>query len=669
MRVLKKISNYFGADRQAGSLEEDVARYRRIFDGGRDYGFVDWDLDNDVLNWHGGFWQMLGYSEKDVAQISKTETFLSYVHPDDRDMLMEKVRNKLRTSVKEGATFRVKSKEGTYRWTEIRVDTLRDSEGWVKYVSGLVFDVSVLKNTEQALMDSEARYARIIQSSDDGIWEWSAVADGGFYFSSRCWEMLGFSREDLITDSGSDDFKFWRERIHPEDAANFDQAVQDHVVDGKPYDMEYRVQAKSGEWRWIRTRGQMSFNDLGEPYLMSGKIMDVTNIKNSEQKVLEAKDSAEKANKAKSEFLSAMSHELRTPLNAILGFAQLFDLDHNLTEDQRDNVLEIKNAGRHLLKLVGDVLDLAKIEAGRTELNIESVYPGRIIRSCINLVTTLAERRDVSIKFNERSFEDYVIQVDPIRIKQVFLNLISNAIKYNRKSGEVKIFCDVSNQGVMKISVEDTGKGIPVSHQGELFQPFNRLGAEKSNIEGSGVGLVITKELTEQMGGELGYKTAKNIGTTFWVSFPICSEKEVADNNESSPEAIAVMPELLVHEEKNVLYIEDNPSNQRLMSQLLAKFPVLNIKMANQALEGLFLARTESPDLVILDINLPGMNGYEVVEVLKKDPLTQTIPVIALSANALSHDVEKGKEAGFDFYLTKPVDLAELIEVCNSLLA
>ena len=667
MKFLTNLFKFGTTDARYEKLLEENARFQRIFEGSHKYGFVDWDLESDVITWHGGYWQSLGYNEKDMAKMRKPATFVEFIHPDDIVGVRETVRKHLKNELKsQGLTFRVKKKHGGHVWTEVRVDTHRDSSGWVKFMSGVVFDITVLKQTEHALQESEARHARIIRASNDGIWEWSAE-NQGFMFSSRCWEQIGFTEEDIASKKEMASFARWRERMHPEDAVEFDKTLSEHLIKKGPFDIEYRIRGKDEEWRWVRARGHMTFTENDEPSLMSGTIMDITELKMAEKRVLEAKEGAEVANKAKSEFLSAMSHELRTPLNAILGFAQLFDLDHNLTEDQRDNVMEIKGAGRHLLKLVGDVLDLSKIESGRTEFNVEKISPVRVIHSCINLVKPQADSRSIRIEFNERSFEDHIIEADSIRIKQVLLNLISNAIKYNVKSGTVKIYCDVSNNGIMKISVEDTGKGIPVKYQNDLFQPFNRLGAEKSNIEGSGVGLVISKELTEHMGGEIGYKTAENIGTTFWVCFPVCCDDEVEDCSDAAV-LETNLPELLVSEEKSVLYVEDNPSNQRLMSQLLNKFPLLQLRMAEQALQGLFLARTEHPDLIILDINLPGMNGYEMVEVLKNDPLTKEIPVIALSANAMAHDIEKGKSAGFDYYLTKPIDLSQLIVVCNSVL-
>ena len=663
------LTRLFPKNSQIVNLEAEMDRYRRIFEASHGYGFVDWDMEMNHMFWHGGYWRSLGYDQQDMESISDPEKFMEFVHPDDRENLSASVLGHLKQRGDRGVIFRLRKKSGGHVWTEVRVDSVRDSTGWAKYVSGIVFDVTLLKQTEQALLVSEARHSRIIQASNDGIWEWS-VEDGGFHFSHRCWEQLGFRDNDDFLIENSDRLEKWRERMHPDDGIRFDSMLNDHIRKKSPFDLEYRIRGKDGGWRWIRARGQMTYNEKGEPSRMSGTNMDVTDLKEAQQEVLEAKDGAEKANQAKSEFLSGMSHELRTPLNAILGFAQLFDLDHNLTEDQRDNIREIKNAGRHLLKLVGDVLDLAKIEAGKTEFAFEAISPIRLLKSCINLLRSQAEERNIDVVLDEDGFGHHTLRLDSIRLKQVFLNLMSNAIKYNRKSGKVKIFAEVDDNR-MKISVEDTGRGIPQKFQHELFQPFNRLGAERTNVEGSGVGLVITKKITEQMGGEISFETELNVGTTFSVCFPILenespySERSFSIEMEHTGDDI---PELKIQSQKRVLYVEDNPSNQRLMSQLLSKFPLLELDVVGQALKGLYAARTSVPDLIILDINLPGMDGFETVEVLKHDPITKDIPVIALSANALAHDIEKGKAAGFDFYLTKPVDLAQLIKVCNQLL-
>lgn len=660
------------------AMQDIRQRYERIFRGSHGYGFVDWDVKNRKMDWNGGFWAYLGYVEADMAHISDSEQFMEYIHTEDLKKLDAFILGEFRGTGTGEFVFRIRKKKGGYIWAEVRVDNVRDSQGRVTYMSGVVFDMTKQKQTEQALLISEARHARIIQSSNDGIWEWSAD-HGGFQFSNRCWELLGYDQHDDELNHGVDKVQAWRDRMHPEDGALFDQVLEKHIRGEAPFDVEYRIKGKNGNWRWIRGRGQLAFDANGAPLRMSGTNMDITQLKQAEEKVVKAKELAEKANRAKSEFLSSMSHELRTPLNAILGFAQLFELDKNLNVAQRENIGEIEKAGKHLLELIGDVLDLAKIEAGKMDFDLEQFNPLRLVEECIPLTRPLAVKNRIDVKIHKFEFDTVSVRADSVRLKQVFINLISNAIKYNRKDGNVDIVFSETEEGLLRISVKDTGFGIPIKQQKYMFQPFNRLGAERGEIEGSGVGLVITRQLVEQMGGELGFSSDEGKGSTFWVQLPLYSEAGI--NGEAGEEGELVdvakvvanepgeLPTLRVAERKDILYIEDNPPNQRLMRQVLSRFPVLHLEVVEEALRGIFLARTKMPDLIILDINMPGINGYEALNVLRQDPSTKNIPVIALSANAMAHDIEKGMASGFDVYLTKPLNLALLIDAINELIA
>lgn len=654
----------------AVQLRDLVARYRRIFNGSG-YGFWEWDLNSHRIDWSGGFWESLGFDNDDKLRISDAHQLPDYIHPEDREGMLEAVREHLRSGEQLNTSYRILTKSGDYVWTQVRANSIRDEYGRALYISGVNFDITELKNVEAALRESEARQARIIQASNDGIWEWYSDRKG-FHFSNRCWEHAGYDEKDDVVIRGQNRISVWRSHIHPQDLPKFDQTLADHMAGRAPFDIEYRIFGKDGDIRWIRARGRASFDLEGNPVRMSGTNMDITDIKRAEERVVQAKETAEKANQAKSDFLSSMSHELRTPLNAILGYAQLFQYEENLTTSQIDNAREIRKAGEHLLQLINDVLDLAKIESGRMTFSLEPVLVSRVVAECFTLIQPQADTMGVQFNADMNRLESTYVVADNVRLKQALLNLISNAVKYNRVGGEVEVRLTEQEDNRLRITVRDTGEGIPASRQNEVFQPFNRLNAEYSKIEGSGVGLVITKQLVEMMNGKLAFESTEGVGTEFWMDLPLSNEWNqdlVVDRHARGSHSVDQPEHLAVQRPCSILYVEDNPSNIRLMQQVLSRYPQLTLEVAEEAFLGIYKARSERPDIIILDINLPGMDGYEALSVLKRDPVTMNIPVVGLSANAMPYDVERGKNAGFYDYLTKPVEINHLMHTLNALLS
>ena len=378
----------------------------------------------------------------------------------------------------------------------------------------------------------------------------------------------------------------------------------------------------------------------------------------------------ESANQTKSDFLSAMSHELRTPLNAILGFGQLLDLnpDEPLTTGQKGCVDYIVKSGQHLLDLINDILDLAQIEAGRVELSIEDISPSKVIDDCLSMVSALAQGRNIQIAIDNVTGADVLVRADHVRLKQVLLNLISNAIKYNREDGHIRITADRSGPHMLRLNVTDTGQGIPADQMDDLFKPFNRLGAETTDIEGTGIGLVVSKDLVELMGGAIGVQSTEGKGSTFWVDLPL-AETKMADKVRDVQSAAAVKSRSpSVDLSGKLLYVEDNPDNLILMDMIVEHIDGLSMISAHTAELGIELARQERPDVIILDINLPGMSGLDAVKTLRGMSETQTTPILALSAAATQGDIKKGLAAGFDHYMTKPIQVAELIKAIQGAL-
>jgi PAS domain S-box-containing protein len=369
---------------------------------------------------------------------------------------------------------------------------------------------------------------------------------------------------------------------------------------------------------------------------------------------------AEKANLAKSDFLSSMSHELRTPLSAILGFAQLMESGSpSPTPSQKRSIDQILQAGWYLLELINEILDLALIESGKLSLSLEPISLAEVMHECQDMIEPQAQKRGISVAFPQFDIP-YFVDADRTRVKQVFINLLSNAIKYNRAGGTVAVYHIATIPGRIRICVKDSGEGLSADKLAQLFQPFNRLGQEASAEEGTGIGLVTTKRLIELMGGAIGAESTVGTGSVFWIELNLTAERQAAHGTATSS-AVAQSQVQTDAQLRTLLYVEDNPANLMLVEDLIARRPDIRLLTARDGNRGIEIARASRPDVILMDINLPGISGLKALRVLAEDPTTAHIPVVALSANAIPRDIEKGLEAGFFRYLTKPIKVNEFM--------
>ncbi|MDP3190877.1 MAG: PAS domain S-box protein [Rhodoferax sp.] len=391
-------------------------------------------------------------------------------------------------------------------------------------------------------------------------------------------------------------------------------------------------------------------------------------LQNKNVELERARRLADHANQAKSDFLSSMSHELRSPLNAILGFAQLLESGTPAPSGtQAASVGQILKAGWYLLELINEILDLALIESGRLSLSLEPTSLQDVLQDCEAMIAPLAEQKGVRIKFAPVDHACFVL-ADRTRLKQVLVNLLSNAIKYNRPGGTAELTYQLYAPGRLRISVRDSGEGLSAAKMEQLFQPFNRLGQETGAEEGTGIGLVVSRRLVELMDGEIGVTSSVGVGSVFWFELDAASEPKLAFDAQTVVDLPAplALSDGQVH---TVLYVEDNKANMALVEQLVARRADLRLLGAEDAMRGIAMARAHQPDVIVMDINLPGINGMQALAILQDDSATRHIPVLALSANAMPRDIEKGMAAGFFRYLTKPIRVPEFMAALDEGLA
>ncbi len=480
------------------------------------------------------------------------------------------------------------------------------------------------------------------------------------YASPNATRVLGIDLEEVL---GSGSFE---DLVHPDDRALV-AATTARLFDGAVArdSIEYRLRQPAGDHRWVSALWMRDITATDGRRRVVVYLNDITVRRNSDEAIREAQRVSEAANRSKSEFLSRMSHELRTPLNSVLGFGQLLEIDA-LSGDQRESVEQIMNAGRHLLGLINEVLDISRIESGRLLLSPEAVQVDNVVRQALDLIRPLADQRQIEVVADWESMAGHHVFADQQRAKQVLLNLLSNAVKYNREGGTVAVSCTVPSESRLRINVSDTGPGIRVDQMDKLFTPFERLDAAQSDVEGTGIGLTLSRTLTLAMGGELDVDSVVGQGSTFWLE--LSTVEGPVDRYERLHDRVTPEPQPQ-RPRRKILCIEDNASNLRLVRRILAQRPDVEVVAAMQGGLGVQLASELQPALVLLDLHLPDVPGEQVLHRLRDDPTTSSIPVAILSADATSGQSQRLLAAGATAYISKPLDVAELLRLVDETMA
>jgi PAS domain S-box-containing protein len=536
-----------------------------------------------------------------------------------------------------------------------------DTAGRFKGFRGSSRDVSAELEVKQSLALSEERLKFALEGASQGVWDWDARKKG-VYFSDAWKAIVGHASHEVGTS-----LKEWLRRIHPDDVAAAKAKLFAHIRGATPlYVAEHRMRHKAGHDIWVLNSGKVvQRSRSGRVLRMAGTLMDVTAQRQAEA-ALRDKHAAETASRTKSEFLSRMSHEMRTPLNAVIGFSQLLlnRPGHADSAEVRGYAEHVLHAGEHLLALTNNVLDLQQLEEGHVALEIRDVALDALLADVLRQLAPLAQSHGV--QFDNHVDAGHRVQADACRLCQVLLCIVSNAVKYNRAGGVVRCSVEETVPCRLRLSVEDTGSGIAPNQVERLFQPFERLGKETSPIEGTGLGLIIARSLVAAMNGTLAVLSRSGEGTRVVIELPRSTSAAAeaarpADDAQPVTCAAADVPSL------RMLYVEDNRINAILFEEAIRLREGVELRLAEDGTEALFQVRGWRPDVLVLDAHLPGIDGFALLGLLRREPGLEAVPAFMCSADAMPDDVQRAADAGFAGYWAKPINIAKIMSDLDQL--
>jgi protein-histidine pros-kinase len=635
-----------------------------VLEASTEYSIVGMDLDGTILLWNSGAQRLYGYQREEVVRKAKADVL--HTPQDIAAALPEQMRQAAVANGKwEGTVTRVRRDGGRFS-ARVVITPRRGRDGkpiGFLLISKDVSEVTDHKQAEEALRASEEQFRGLLESAPDAM----VIVDahGRITLVNRQTERLfGYRRQELV---GQPIEVLVPERFHPRHLGHRDGYLAQPGV--RPMGAGLQLYARRQDASEFPVEISLSPLATDRGTLVSAAVRDITARRQAEEALERAMLAAEQANQAKSEYLARMSHELRTPLNAILGFAQVLEME-GLRQDQRTGVAHILSGARHLLQLINEVLDIAAIEAGRLALSLEPIAVADALAEAVSLVRPLADQLGVVLV--DRPVDRpqgggrYVLG-DRQRLQQVLLNLLANAVKYNREGGSVRLACEPVPGERLRIKVTDTGPGIPPESVERLFVPFDRLGSEQTPVEGTGLGLPLAKRLAEAMDGTVGLVSTVGQGSTFWVELPLTEDP--SRRAERTGPLIELDRRGPDQPPLTVLYIEDNLSNLQLVEHVLGRRPGVTLITAMRPQLGLDLAAEHHPDLVLLDLDLPDLPGEEVLRRLRAGPSTANVPVVVLSADARPSQITRLLDKGARRFLTKPLNIRELLELLDAVAA